>query len=96
MFLLTLTICSRFSFYLLFYVLIYFYIDSSKQRRRLRSKISAVKANLKETVDNYNHINSRLCVNIEDVQSGVFSWMVDIDSQEGINTFSIKKGLQYT
>lgn len=71
-------------------------LDSSKQRRRLRSKISAVKANLKETVDNYNHINPRLCVNIEDVQSGVFSWMVDVDSQEGINTFCIKKGLLYT
>ncbi|XP_028403336.1 uncharacterized protein LOC114526041 [Dendronephthya gigantea] len=56
--------------------------DSSKQKRRIRTKISSTKNNLKETVDAYNELNPSASINVEEVQSGVFTWITENEFQQ--------------
>ena len=60
-----------------------FILDSSKQKCRIRTKISSTKSNLKDMVDAYNKINASCVINVEEVQSGVFSCIKENETQQG-------------
>ena len=60
-----------------------FILDSSKQKRRIRTKISSTKSNLKDMIDAYNKINASCVIHVEEVQSDVFSWIKENEPQQG-------------
>lgn len=49
--------------------------DSSKQRSRLRSKLTTTKAELEECIDGFKLLEPSSELNMEDIQQGAFPWL---------------------
>lgn len=61
-----------------------FFLDGSKQRQKLRSKISSEKEKLKDLVDKYNRlVAERDQVKLDDVENGNFSWKAEVSGGDG-------------
>jgi hypothetical protein len=52
----------------------YFRLDSSKQRKKLRRKISKEKESLHSSFLNYNRVADELLSNVEEILNGKFPW----------------------
>lgn len=66
-----------------FTVLIFFHVDGSKPRQKLRKKISAEKVSLKETVAKYNQLAMNNVVNLSEVENGNFPWKAELQNGDG-------------
>ena len=65
-------------------ILIVSLVDSSKQRQRLRRKISLDKDSLKATVANYNQsVDESSRVLLDNIEKGDFPWQLTDDARSG-------------
>lgn len=56
-------------------------LDSSKQRRRIRRKVSMEKELLQKVVTKYNQlVGESAKVSLESIENGVFPWHVTVSS----------------
>ena len=62
----------------------YLFSDSSKQRKRLRTKISSEKASLATLVTKHNQLADNLQVELGEVEMGVFAWRASDQDTEGM------------
>lgn len=65
-----------FPFLIICYIL--FFLGGSKQRKRLRTKITQEKKNLNELTELYNNLTSNSVIR-EDIEQGNFPWKDDCD-----------------
>ena len=60
------------------------FLDTTRQRTRLRRKITSAKKELKDAVETYNIIATETDpVKVEDVELGVFLWQPEAASGQG-------------
>ena len=60
-----------------------FSVDVSKQRQRLRTKISAEKTKLEQVIAKYNRLSIADSVQLHEIESGTFPWKADTDTPFG-------------
>ena len=75
--------------------LFYFFLDGSKQRQKLRKKITAEKTNLQETLDKYNQLVTDGSAKLQDVENGISPWKAELTS-EGVHRTNKRKRLLMT
>lgn len=73
MFLLVLFVC----------VFFFYFLDGSKQRQKLRGKISNEKVRLTKTVDTYNKLYADNSVQLADIEAGNFPWKTELINEDG-------------
>lgn len=57
-----------------------FSVDGSKQRQRLRTKISAEKTKLEQVIAKYNRLSIADSVQLHEIENGTFPWKADTDT----------------
>ena len=55
----------------------FFSVDGSKQRQRLRTKISAEKIKLEQVIAKYNRLSATDSVQLHEIENGKFPWKAD-------------------
>ena len=68
----------------------FYFLDGSKQRQKLRGKISNEKVRLTKTVDAYNKLYADNSVQLADIEAGNFPWKTELINEDG-NLFFFHK-----